>query len=155
MTDKTKERLLEMLIFDGMTIQEIIKIVAICAKKDIPAKTKIYEIREKSDEMFVLVKGRIIVLSGGGVELQVYEPYDIIGEMGIITGAERSATVLAATDCTVLKINKVELFRVLSAYSELKDKFMVNVIKVISEKLRRQNEIIEEQTFRIRNLEMT
>ncbi len=155
MTDKTKERLMEMLIFDGMTIQDIIKIVAICAKKEIPAKTQIYEIGGKSEEMLVLVKGRIIVLSGGGVELQIYEPYDVIGEMGIFTGAERSATVLAVTDCTVLKINKVELFRVLSAYVELKDTFMVNVIKVLSEKLRRQNEIIEEQTYKIRNLEMT
>lgn len=155
MTEKTKEHLMRMLIFDGMTIQDIKKIFAICAKKEIPAKTKIYEIGEKSEDMLILVKGKIMILSGGGVELQIFEPFDVVGEMGIFTDSERSATVIAVTDCAVLIINKVELFRILCTHAQLKDKFMVNVIKVIAEKLRRQNVIIEEQTYKIRDFEMT
>ena len=154
MSEQTKERLLEMLIFDDMSIQEIIKIVMVCAKKEIPINTKIYKIGEESEEMLILVKGEIIVLSRGGVELQTYEPYDIVGEMGVFTGAPRSATVIASTDCIVLKINIDELFRALNADHNLKEKFLINVIKVISGKVSRQNELVEEQTYKIRNLEI-
>lgn len=155
LSDRTRQRLLEMPVFDGMTIQEIIKIVAVCSKKELPINTKIYGIGEESDEMLILVKGKISVVSRGGVELQSYEPYDTIGEMGIFTGEPRSATVNAATDCTVLKISKVELFRVLSGERELKERFLVNLIKVISDKIRRQNDIVEELTYHIRSLEIS
>lgn len=76
--------------------------------------------------MYVLVDGR--------VDVEVNEPYgtrhvatlgpdDIVGEMSLLTGARRTATVTAHDPVVVLEITKVALEPMLAASPELFDLF--------------------------------
>jgi CRP-like cAMP-binding protein len=75
--------------------------------------------------MFVIVSGEAIVT----VHDQDDEPVarlgkgDIVGEMSLLTGARRSATVTAANDLEVLEVNKQALAHVLQHAPDLVERF--------------------------------
>lgn len=65
--------------------------------------------------MFVVCEGRVaIVLADGGREVAAIEKGGYFGEMSLLTGEPRNATVLARGDTTVLEID-AESFRALAA----------------------------------------
>ncbi|MGO8764460.1 MAG: cyclic nucleotide-binding domain-containing protein [Limisphaerales bacterium] len=64
---------------------------------------------DNGDSMFILVDGRAEVLaSRDGIQAPVgaLGAGDCFGEMSLLTGERRSATVVAATDCEVVEIGK-------------------------------------------------
>jgi small-conductance mechanosensitive channel/CRP-like cAMP-binding protein len=75
-------------------------------------KEEIIEQGAEGDSMFVLVEGRAAVfVEAGGAERRVatLQPGDFFGEISMLTGEARSATVRAEGDCQVIEIGK-ELF---------------------------------------------
>ena len=57
---------------------------------------------EKSDRMFFLVSGRVRVTKEDEVLCRMARTGDVFGEVGAITGVERTASVTAETDVTCL-----------------------------------------------------
>ena len=69
------------------------------------------------DSMFVIASGRVIVrLEGSRRDVASLGPGDYFGEMSMLTGDPRTATVVAAGDATVLEIG-AEVFRQLADVS--------------------------------------
>ncbi|MGA3171376.1 MAG: mechanosensitive ion channel family protein [Chthoniobacteraceae bacterium] len=75
--------------------------------------------------MFVLLTGDAAVFvgqEGNGSDptrVATLQPGDYFGEMSLLTGEKRSATVTATSDCEVLEIAKTNLAQVLQENSEL------------------------------------
>ena len=68
-------------------------------------------IREKADgaSMFVLVTGEAavnVLMDGQQTRVATLEDGDCFGEMSLLTGEKRSASVLAVSDCEVMEITK-------------------------------------------------
>jgi CRP-like cAMP-binding protein len=72
--------------------------------------------------------------------LDNYSPVGIVGELGIITGEKRAATITAATDCIALTFWKEELFRVFRGDTDLWTKVLTNIIRDLVTKLKKENE---------------
>ena len=94
--------------------------------------------------MYILIKGELIVTSAQGKEYSRIKPGGIVGEMGILTDKPRSASVVTATDCIVISINKNEFINLLKKDTVLTIRILINIINDLSEKLRNDNIIIEE-----------
>jgi CRP-like cAMP-binding protein len=70
---------------------------------------KLIEQGEDGESMFILVAGKADVLvhhSGAQTQVASLKPGDCFGEMSLLTGEKRSATVVAMTDCEVVEIGK-------------------------------------------------
>ena len=64
---------------------------------------------DRSDSAYILMEGTVDIvleLSTGPLQLASLSAYSIVGEMGVITGAARSATVVAVTSLTAIRIPK-------------------------------------------------
>ena len=59
---------------------------------------------EAGTSLFVILKGSVLVSTPAGAELAALEEADYFGEMSFLTGAVRTATVVARSQCTVLEI---------------------------------------------------
>jgi CRP-like cAMP-binding protein len=153
-SDETIQRLKNISMFNGLTREQLSKMVRICSKKKYASQDQIYKMGEESKDMFILLKGNISVIFSTGVELQSITPTGTVGEMGVFTGSPRSASVTASTDCVILNFNKDDLFRLFRSDLELWIKIQTNIIKDLSQKVRKDNEIIEELMYRIRSLEI-
>lgn len=74
---------------------------------------------EDGRSLFVLVEGLLEVRDGAGGALARLGPGDVFGEMSLLTGAPRSATVAAVTEATLFEITDDQLRPILQARPEL------------------------------------
>ena len=77
--------------------------------------------------MYAMAAGSVVVRltdrHGNEQTVAVLGPRDIVGEMSLMTGARRNATVVATTDVRALEITKVALEDILRQAPELIDRF--------------------------------
>jgi CRP-like cAMP-binding protein len=78
------------------------------------AEEVLFRSGDSSDEMYVVVAGRLEVAvnrSGRRIRLAELGPGDYCGEMALLTGQPRSATVSAAEGSTVLRLSRAPMAR--------------------------------------------
>ena len=92
---------------------------------------------DKGDAMYVVRTGEVVIKRGGHV-METLGGGGIFGEMALIDGSPRSATVRAKTDCEVAPINqKSFLFLVHET-----PYFAIAVMRALADRLRRMDEAI-------------
>jgi len=77
---------------------------------------RLIEEGDQSDSMFIMLRGSAAVSvaqNGTGVRVGLMRPGDCFGEISLLTGEPRSATVRAEADCEVLEISKPVMAEVL------------------------------------------
>jgi CRP/FNR family cyclic AMP-dependent transcriptional regulator len=90
---------------------------------------------DKGDAMFVVRTGEVTIERGGSV-METLSGGGVFGEMALIDGSPRSATVRAKTDCEVAPINeKTFLFLVHETPF-----FAIAVMRTLADRLRRMDE---------------
>ena len=81
---------------------------------------------QASLELFLIERGTVVVElphnGGGAAELARLGPGECFGEMGLLTGEPRSATVRAVTLCDVVVIDRESFHQVLAAHPEIVDR---------------------------------
>lgn len=95
-------------VFEGLTPEEIREIIHLSEYRALDSGDLLFEEGEPSDALYVVADGEVEVRSqkagGGSTVLAELGPGSVVGEMSLIEGGERSATVEA--------LREVELFRV-------------------------------------------
>lgn len=131
-------------LFKGLQLTQFTRILRICSKRAIPKDMAVIYSGAESKEMFILIKGQLKVIFDDGKELSRIMPVELVGEMGLFTGEERSASVVAAEESLVLAIHKKELMDLFRKDSELGIHILTNVIRELSHKVKKSNTITEE-----------
>lgn len=89
----------------------------------VSARQTLFRAGDPADAMYVVVEGSLFVLDdsqpGGEVVIDQLGPNTLIGEMAIMTGHPRTATVRAAIDSVLLRLTKEDLQKLLSAEPRL------------------------------------
>jgi CRP/FNR family cyclic AMP-dependent transcriptional regulator len=90
---------------------------------------------DKGDAMYVVRSGELTIEKGGKV-METVGPGGVFGEMALIDGSPRVATVRAKTDCEVAPINeKTFLFLVHETPF-----FAIAVMRTLADRLRRMDQ---------------
>ena len=95
---------------------------------------------ERSDELFFVVSGRLRAVRRHGQMKQVLGEIvrgETVGELGLITGEARSATVLAVRDSLVARLDRKTFERVLAGGSEI----ALSVMRTIIERFQQQERV--------------
>ncbi len=100
--------------------------------KILPAGRTLFHEGERGNSMYIVAEGLLGVtkITNGTkfpVSLAKLAPGDFVGEMSLITGDKRSATVSALTESRLLKLSNVGLMKVLEAEPSL-DEVLIGVI---------------------------
>ena len=130
--------------FSGLTGEQYQSILQICSKRLIPANHYLCREGEKSNAIYILLKGQLKVETKSGTLLAYITTLGMVGEMGVFTDTFRSASVIATDDSMVIRISKIELFSLFENNSLLGNRILLNVIKDLAGKLKEENEVIEE-----------
>ncbi len=96
------------------------RIVQLCARKRFAAKQVVFHQGEPGREMFIVVSGRlkVSVISEDGKELSffIFHENDIFGELALLDGERRSATVTAIEPCELLVLHHNDFKQLLSQH---------------------------------------
>lgn len=90
-----------------------------------------------------IVRVTMFTPSGGEVTLTDLNAGDVFGEIALLDGQERSATVKALTNCTLVVLERRNLFEIL----QRDHKFSVRLIELLCQRVRRSDERMIEGSF--------
>lgn len=97
--------------------------------------------------MLILVEGKLSIFKGGehGTQLLSHEGRGrIVGEMALLDQERRSATCVADTDCSMLTLDAAGMHRMSTERPLLAYRFMLNLAKLLSRRLRRTSGLLVE-----------
>ena len=126
-------------IFKGLSPTQVKKILALCTHKSCDTGDHICKSGTPSDEMYVLLSGEAAVVTPEGLKVATILPVTTLGEMGVITGQPRSATVEVTKPSAVFTVQKSQFDSTLKEEPDMQAKVYRAIIDVLSGKLNNDN----------------
>jgi CRP-like cAMP-binding protein len=97
-------------LFSGLSREDIAKILGRLEEKSFNAGVSIFSQGDKGDSFYLIQSGaaQVVLESGGGRKesIAVLGPQDWFGEMALLSGEPRSATIIAVKDLTVWRLSR-------------------------------------------------
>ena len=118
------ELLADVTLFSKCTARQRRTVARHAQIAELPAEVDLVKEGEPGDAMFVILEGEALVHKDG-VELDRVGPGAYFGELAILDGEPRSATVVAVTDVKVAVIG-IRMFRtMLREFSDLAEQLLI------------------------------
>jgi len=134
-------------LFSGLGQAELAAIAALAQRKRYEQRDIVVHQTDPSGELFVIVSGHLKVVSAGAdgrdTALGIMGPGEVIGEVPLLDGGPRSATVAALEPCELLVIRREPFLRLL----ESSPKISIELLRVLATRLRRLTERSEDLAF--------
>lgn len=106
---------------------------------EFPAGATIIHEGEKASNMYVVMKGDVIISNKNKILARAF-PGDIIGEMALISSDIRSATVTARSDCQLVVIDESSFNAMLKHVPD----FTMHVMNVLATRLQSAYDMIDD-----------
>lgn len=105
-------------LFSGFSEDELRRVADLSRILEAPAGTVVTKIGEPGDSFFVIIDGMVGVRTpvGAGIQLR---PGDFFGEMSLLDGEPRSATIVATTDVRLLIVDRFHFWRLMDETPDL------------------------------------
>lgn len=125
---KTEDRLANIELFAQLTKKERQAIGRLMTQDDIKAGKNLMVENTSGRECFIILEGEATVRRAGRVLARV-GPGDFLGELAVIAGVPRTATVTADTDMVVEVLNRREFSSLLDQEPGVARKVLVGAVK--------------------------
>ena len=101
-----------------------------------------------TDFMMLILDGEVLVQNevasaGDSMVMSIMGPGNIIGEMGVLDGAPRSATCTATTDLAAAVLSRDALLKIITDDAPVAARLMLAISKRLSDRLREANRKIK------------
>ena len=125
-------------LFSGFDEDELRRVAELSRIVESPAGTVITQIGEPGDSFFVIIDGMVAVRTplGAGSQLR---PGDFFGEMSLVDGEPRSATIVATTDLRLLIVDRLHFWRLLDETPDLTRR----ILTILSRRVRRLEQTVQ------------
>ncbi len=125
-------------LFSGFNEHELRRVAELSRIAEAAAGTAITQIGEPGDSFFIIIDGTVAVRTpvGAGSQLQ---PGDFFGEMSLLDGEPRSATIVATTDLRLLIVDRSHFWRLLDEAPDL----VRGMLTILSRRVRRLEQAVQ------------
>ncbi len=121
--------------FNNLAPSEVQQFLALCNGKSHPADSILCYDNAVSEEMFILITGKLRISTKDGVGVACITPITTVGEMGLITHNKRSATVVVEEKAYIFTIKKSPFELLLHNNTNLQARIYRNIIEILSKKI--------------------
>ena len=133
-----KIELLEKLpLFDGLTRKQVEQVGRLADLIAVPAGRRLATAGEYGGELIVIVEGYVSVTVGRPRPVRL-GPGEFFGEMSLVDGQPRSATVVAESDLLVLVVGQ----RAFSSLVEASPLLALRIMQVLTRRLRETESLV-------------
>lgn len=126
--------------FNNTDLQALADVVLM---RQVPQDAVILHADEEGDALFIILKGRVTVTmnseDGKSVILAILKDGDFFGEMSLLDGKSRSATVTATEPTELILLRRPDFLACLETHPEITEKLLVT----LAIRLRRTNRQVE------------
>ena len=140
-------------VFNGLEVEEVQQMLRFCRPQSFESNQQIYTAGEPSTDMLILLQGQLVVTSKSGKVLGEVLPGASVGEMGVLTGHPRAASVVASGKSGGIVIDRSSLNSLLESSPVIRAKVLQKMVDILSERLVETNGRIEVLNSRVQELE--
>jgi len=148
MPDESKQNLVDLLVripfFDELLPAECKKILQVCTNASFAEGKTIFPAGTPGTQLMILLKGDLRIELADGKEVATLKPLETVGEMEVLTGAPRAASVVAVTPVSGLLMSRPDLEALINREPFLGIKLLRNIISSLSHKLVAANSRVRE-----------
>ena len=119
-------------LFSGVSARHIRKVAALTRGARFATGATIVKSGEAGDDFYVILEGSASVLRRGGLPPIAIGPGAYFGEMSLLDGGERSATVVADSDVVCLRLSRAPFLKMLKSEPEI----AVALLRELSRRIR-------------------
>lgn len=134
-------------IFGGLTQSELLRLSRIVSRRTYAPRSSIVQKGEPATEFFVLLRGRakVVAPGHGGIDaaLNVMAPGEVFGEIAVLDGQRRSATVIALDECEIAIVRKEAFHELLAASPSI----ALKLLSVLAGRVRKLTTQLEDRAF--------
>jgi len=145
-------------LFKGLSRTQVHYIIMAGSLKKIDKGEVLFRKGDASDSMYALISGDMIVVDqtrdGDAPKnrsiskiLTRVSAGELIGEMGLLRGAPRSATVIASCPCELLQVNLKMIKRLQWLYPPMALTLNFNILNILCDKLERSSQNLVNNSF--------
>lgn len=120
-------------IFQGLSARSLKRVRDIAEEVRYMEGARVVKAGDEGDSFFVMVSGQAKVVSGSGKVLARLLPGDFFGEISLLDGGERTATVIAETPLAMLMVQRSRFHRMLAEDPTV----TISMLKQVAQRLRR------------------
>ncbi|MDD5067179.1 MAG: cyclic nucleotide-binding domain-containing protein [bacterium] len=129
-------------IFSGLTKEELTLLEGIAGSKEYDENTEIFHEGDKSQEMYILLEGRVIIeiqlkLQSEKAAVHTVSEGQVFGEVALVDGEPRSATATTAKSSKLLVIKKEDLDRIIESSPRIGYQILKNFSKILCSRVRK------------------
>jgi CRP-like cAMP-binding protein len=134
-------------LFSELSRDELERISRVSVARSFPAGVRVFHEGDHSDACYLVRRGDLRVTrehsDGRAIALATLGPGDLFGELAMLDGEARSASVETLTDSELLALPAADVRRLLSDHPEIS----VKLIAALTKRLRETNERVARQSF--------
>lgn len=134
-------------LFSELSPAELEQIGSVAVPRAFPKNVRVFHEGDHSDTCYIVRTGDLRVTrehsDGRAIALATLGPGDIFGELAMLDGGSRSASVETLTDAELLALPASDVRRVIASHGDIAAKLIV----AITRRLRETNERLARQSF--------
>ncbi len=137
-TDLTTAYLRRVPIFAACPEEVLARITSLLRPVQVETGSTVFREGDEGDDMYIVAGGQLRVVSDAETEKVVFAhlgPGEFFGEMSLMTGAARSAAVIATTDAALWQLRRTDFDVLQKEHPEIS----IEISRVLGERVRRGN----------------
>lgn len=148
LTPATKLELLSNIeLFDGLDRKQIEGIVDVVRTQSLKRKEELFHKGDTGRQVFIVISGKLKALTtstdGDDVVFSILGPGEVFGEIALLSGTTRTATISAIEACELLVIDRRDFMAFLDTHPDIS----ANLLQVLALRLKRVSELVEDTLF--------
>jgi CRP/FNR family transcriptional regulator, cyclic AMP receptor protein len=145
--NEVEEVLAQASIFAGLDPKQLETLASLTVRKRFRAREVILRKGDAALQIYVILRGRVKTITTGGegrhAAFSIMGPGEVFGEVAVLDGERRSATITALEPCELVLIQRNDFFHFL----ERAPQAAIKLLEVLARRLRRLSERVEDSTF--------
>lgn len=134
-------------VFSTLSREDLVHVAQVAMARRFEAGTVVFREGDEGRTCFIVRTGRARAIrehpDGRSITLAHFDPGDIFGEMAMLDGERRSATVEATEDTEAIAILSTDMHRLLREHPDIS----IKLIAALGQRLRSTNERLARQSF--------
>ncbi len=134
-------------LFNELSERELERVARVAVPRSFPKGVRVFHEGDESDACYVVREGDLRVTrehpDGRAIALATLGPRDIFGELAMLDGGTRSASIETLSECELLALPASDMRRVIADHGEIAAK----LISALTRRLRETNERVARQSF--------
>jgi CRP-like cAMP-binding protein len=134
-------------LFSKLSEHQLDALVQVSRVQKLRARQELFHKGDPGSQVYLIVRGRLKVITtsaqGEDVVFNIMGPGEVFGELALLAGGRRTATITAIDDSELLVLDRREFLPFLKTDPEA----AIKLLEVLAERLLRIGELVEDTTF--------